>query len=77
MKKEEYIKRYGEAEWEKMEHKGVYTQEEKDKAAVEIGKTARRFHTTEEDVIFAAWIIARDVVWAKLERIIKGGEKEK
>ena len=46
----------------------IYKKEEKDKVADEITKMAKRFHTTEEDVIFAAQITARDVVWAKLER---------
>jgi len=46
----------------------IYKQEEMDKVAAEITNMAKRFKVTEEEVIFAAWVTARDVVWAKLER---------
>ena len=49
----------------------IYNQEEMDKVKTEITNMAKRFKVTEDEVMYAAWMTARDVVWAKLERDTK------
>lgn len=42
----------------------------------EVAAMAKRFKVRKEDVVFAAWKIAQDTVWAKLAFDLKEKEKE-
>lgn len=54
----------------------LYSEAKLKEAGDEIVAMANRFGVTKEDVIFAAWKIAKDVVWAQLERDLRYKKEE-
>ena len=56
----------------------LYKEARLTEAGIEIMAMAERSGVTKEDVIFAAWKMAKDLVWAQLERDLRyKREKEK
>jgi len=55
----------------------LYEEEALNIADDEIAAMAKRFQVRKEDVVFAAWAIAKDMVWAKLALDLKERKKEK
>lgn len=53
------------------EPKELYEEDKLKEAGDEIAAMANRFGVRKEDVVFAAWKIAKDVVWAQLKKDLR------
>ena len=55
---------------------GLYKEAKLKEGEDEIKAMAERSGVTKEDVIFAAWKMAKDLVWAQLERDLRYKKEE-